>query len=416
MRNFFDKNRSKVYNCIEEDSLVILFSGKLKIKLGDEKYPFIPNRNMYYLTGINRENIIFVMSKSKLNDRKTLYIERFDEFEAKWTGAVMLPNECREISGIEEIKYIDEFYKDISNEIFNKRIKNIYLDLENRDFNENREAFNFSNKITKEYPYININNIYNIIADFRMIKSNIEIEKIKKAIEITKLGIYEMMKNSKSGMMEYEIESYFDFILKKNGIKEKAFQSIAASGKNATVLHYSENNTKTKDGDLILFDVGAQFEYYNGDITRTFPVSGKFSQRQKQIYNIVLNGQLKVINAVKPGIEFKSLNEILVNYYFEELIKIGLIKTKEDVSKYYYHGVSHMLGLETHDVGRYNEGILKPGMIFTVEPGLYIAEENIGIRIEDDVLVTDSGCEVLSKDIIKSVDDIEKFMSEDKNE
>ena len=162
---------------------------------------------------------------------------------------------------------------------------------------------------------------------------------------------------------------------------------------------------------MILFDVGAQWEYYNGDITRTFPVNGRFTKRQRQIYDIVLEGQKKVIDAVKPGIEFKRLNEILKEHYAYELKKIGLIYNDDEVSKYYYHSVSHMLGLETHDVGRHNEGILQEGMVFTIEPGLYIAEEEIGIRIEDNVVVTKDGCRVLSKDIIKSAEDIENFMA-----
>ena len=157
--------------------------------------------------------------------------------------------------------------------------------------------------------------------------------------------------------------------------------------------------------------MGAQGEYYNGDITRTFPVNGQFTERQKEIYNIVLEGQEKVIEAVKPGIEFKRLNEILKEHYACELKKIGLIKNDEEVNRYYFHSVSHMLGLETHDVGRHNEGLLQEGMVFTVEPGLYIPEEKIGIRIEDNVIVTENGCRVLSKDIIRTVDEIESFMA-----
>ena len=267
-----------------------------------------------------------------------------------------------------------------------------------------------ANEIKNKYNYVTIENLFNIMADFRMVKEAWEVENIVKAIDITKDGIYNMMRNSKAGMMEYQIESYFDFALKQRGVKDFAFKTIAASGKNATVLHYSDNNSKTEDGDLILFDVGAQYEYYNGDISRTFPVNGKFTDRQKTIYNIVLEGQQIVIDKAKAGIEFKSLNCILKDYYAKALSKIGLISNAEEVNKYYYHGVSHLLGLETHDVGRHNEGLLKSGMVMTVEPGLYIAEEGIGIRIEDNILIEDNGCRVLSKDIIKTVEDIEDFM------
>ena len=412
MREFFAGNREKVKSDIENGSILLLMAGKAPKKRGDENYPFTPDRNFYYLTGIDKENLIYMMVKYDDITDEYLFIERFDEVKAKWTGAVIKGDECREISGIENIKFLDEFKETLAGIMFNKRIKNVWLDLENRDYYTDSVSIKMALELRERYPDLKIKDIYPIIAEYRMIKENVEIEKIKKAIDITGKGIYAMMENAKAGMYEYEIEAYFDFVLKKCGVQDFAFKSIAAKGKNATVLHYSENNSGTEDGDLILFDVGAQWEYYNGDITRTFPVNGKFTERQRVIYNIVLEGQRKVIEAIKPRIPFKSLNEILKDHYSESLRYIGLIETKEEVSKYYYHGVSHLLGLETHDVGRHNEGLLKKGMVLTVEPGLYIAEEGIGIRIEDDVLVTEDGCEVLSKNIIRTADDIEKYMAE----
>lgn len=412
--NFFINNRNKLFKEMKDNSIAILFSGKAPKKLGDENYQFTPLRNFYYMTGLDRQNMILMLYKKGEVRETLIFIERYDEIKAKWVGAVMLPNEVTEVSGIENTAYLDEFNENLATYMFNKRIENVYMDFENRDFNNIGDTFSLSSKIKNNYPYINFINAHNIIAEFRMLKEPWEVEKIKKAINITKKGIYSMMSNSKAGMMEYEIEAYFDFELKKNGVKDFAFKSIAASGKNGTTLHYSDNNCKTKDNDLILFDVGAQWEYYNGDITRTFPVNGKFTERQKQIYNIVLEGQQKVIKAIKPNLEFKRLNEILREHYAVELKKIGLISSDEEVSKYYYHGVSHMLGLETHDVGRHNEGLLQEGMVFTVEPGLYIAEEEIGIRIEDNIIVTKDGCEVLSKDIIRTVDEIENFMAGNK--
>lgn len=414
LKKFFENNRKKLSEILEDNSIAIFFAGNAPVKRGDEKYPFSPDRNVFYLTGCDKEGFIFTIAKIKGEIKENLFIVPFDEEKAKWVGAVLSPEEYKELTGIEEVKYLYDFYETISNNIFSDRVDKVYLDLENRYFNYTSSAIEFANELQKKYPYVQIHNVYPIMAQMRTIKSDFEIENIKKAINITKDGIYEMMKNAKPNMYEYEIEAYFDFILKKNGIKHKAFQSIAASGKNATILHYADNNTKTAENDLILFDVGASVNYYSGDITRTFPVSGKFTKRQREIYNIVLNGQALIIDIIKPNIPFKSLNETLKEFYFNELKKIGLVKTKEDVSKYYYHNVSHLLGLETHDVGRHNEGNLKVGMVLTVEPGLYIYDEGIGIRIEDNVLVTEKGCEVLSKDIIKTVDEIEKFMSEGK--
>lgn len=408
--NKFAVNRDKLKNVLEDNQMAVVFSGNPVQKLGDEYFPFTPNRNFYYLTGLDRQKMIYFVYRFNGEIQEYIFIERFDEIKAKWVGAVMLPEEVKEISAIDNILYTDEFEENISSVIFNKRIKTVYLDLENRDYYAHTPANAFADSILKKYAYLNIENLFNIMADFRMVKEKWEVENIVKAIEITKDGIYNMMKNSASGMMEYQIESYFDFALKQRGVKDFAFKSIAASGKNATVLHYSDNNCKTKEDDLILFDVGAQYKYYNGDISRTFPVNGKFTDRQKTIYNIVLEGQEIVIDYAKAGVEFSSLNKVLKEYYGKALSKIGLITNIEEVNKYYYHGVSHLLGLETHDVGRHNEGLLKSGMVMTVEPGLYIADEGIGIRIEDNILIEENGCIVLSEDIIKSVEDIEEFM------
>jgi len=248
------------------------------------------------------------------------------------------------------------------------------------------------------------------IAALRLIKSEEEIELIREAIDITDKGIKALMINSKAGMKEYELEAYFDFTLKSNGVTDYAFHTIAAGGKNATILHYHENNSELKNDELVLFDLGAQYKYYNADISRTFPVNGKFTERQKQVYNVVLRAQEAVTAIAKPGILFSVLNETAKKVLTEGCIELGLIKETSELSKYYFHGVSHYLGLDTHDVGS-RDIELRPGMVFTNEPGLYIEEENIGIRIEDDILITEDGCENLSKQIIKTVEEIEEFMA-----
>nr|WP_317357565.1 aminopeptidase P family protein [uncultured Tyzzerella sp.] len=412
MENFFENNRKKIINSLKEERfMIILFSGKAQHKTCDQFFPFEPNRNFYYMTGIDKPHIIYMATKNGENIDETLFIERYDELKAKWDGASIGEEKAKNISGIENIKYLDEFELAFSNSMFRNNIENVYLDLENRYLNNSKCSFKQANIIKENYPYANIKNIYNNIGYCRLFKEDEEIENLKKAIEITKQGIENIWKNAKPNIMEYELEACFDYEIKRNGSKDKAFNTILASGSNATVLHYGENNDKINDGELVLIDLGATYNYYNADITRTFPVNGKFSERQKQLYNIVLEGQRKVIEAIKPGLPFKRLNEILIEYYEEELKKIGLIKDKSEVSKYYYHGVSHYLGLDTHDVSRDlgTDGGLKKGMVITVEPGLYIAEEGIGIRIEDDILVTETGHENLSKDIIKTVEDIENF-------
>ncbi|WP_317366900.1 aminopeptidase P family protein [uncultured Tyzzerella sp.] len=412
MQHFFKNNRKKIIGSLkEEKAIIFLFSGKAQHKTCDQFFPFEPNRNFYYMTGIDKPHLIYMAIKNGDNIDETLFIERYDEFKAKWNGKTINEEEATNISGIENIKYIDEFYQAISTSIFRNNIETVYLDLENRYLDKSNRAFKEAELLKENYPYINIKNIYNNIGYLRLFKEEQEIEYMKNAINITKKGIENILKNANPNIMEYELEACFDYEIKRNGSKDKAFNTILASGQNATVLHYEDNNDKINDCELVLIDLGATYKYYNADISRTFPINGKFTDRQKQLYNIVLEGQRKVIEAIKPGLPFKRLNEILLEHYQEELTKIGLIKDKSEVSKYYYHGVSHYLGLDTHDVsgGLGGDDTLKKGMVITVEPGLYIAEEKIGIRIEDDILVTETGYENLSKDIIKTVEEIENF-------
>ena len=218
------------------------------------------------------------------------------------------------------------------------------------------------------------------------------------------------MRNAKAGMKEYELEAYFDFNCKSKGVKDLAFKTIAAAGKNATVLHYVDNNAEMKDGDLILFDLGAQYKYYNADISRTFPVNGKFTERQKEVYNAVLSVNEEIIKTIKPGITTAEINEKANDLLGEACVKLGLLEDKKDFRKYYFHSIGHSLGLDTHDIVIDRNFTFEPGMVYTVEPGLYIPEESIGIRIEDDILVTEDGAISLTKDMIKTVDEIEEFM------
>ena len=412
MKDFFKNNRNKVISSLkEEKTIIFLFAGKAMHKTCDQFFKFEPNRNFYYMIGIDKPHLIYMAIKNGESIEETLFIERYDEIKAKWDGRSINEEEAKNISNIENIKYLDEFENVSASAMFRNSPETVYLDLENRYLDNTKDAFKMSDKIKQNYPQVSIKNIYNNIGYFRLFKEDREIENIKKALSITKKGIENIWKNAKPDIMEYELVACFDYEIKRNGSKDKAFDTILASGKNATILHYGDNNDKINDGELILIDLGATYGYYSSDISRTFPANGKFTDRQKQLYNIVLEAQRKVIEAIKPELPFKRLNEIVIEHYEEELKKIGLIKDKSEVSKYYYHGVSHYLGLDTHDVSRElgTDKGLKKGMVITVEPGLYIEEEGIGIRIEDDILVTETGAENLSKDIIKTVEEIENF-------
>jgi Xaa-Pro aminopeptidase len=411
-KNAYTKNRNELMTSIENNSMVILFAGKAPKKTGDELYQFTPNRNFYYLTGIEEEEHIVILSK--INDivSEKLFLMELDLDKELWNGKTLRDNEGRDISGIKNVVYMKEFYPNI-NRIINGTLDiNLYLDLERENIEEIDSVANlFAGEIKNKYPQVVIKGLSGKIAPLRMIKSEQEIEEMQKAIDITIDGVKSLMKNAKVGMMEYELEAYFDFECKTKGVKDFAFTTIAASGKNAAILHYVENNSEIKDGDLILFDLGAQWNCYNADITRVFPVSGRFTDRQKDVYEAVLRVNKAVIKKIKPGVDSKELNLWAKDLIAEECIKLGLIKEKSEVSKYYWHSIGHNLGLDTHDLGMHGrEFIFKEGIVFTVEPGIYISEESIGIRIEDDILVTKDGCEVLTKNMIKEVNEIEEFM------
>lgn len=410
-KDFFVLNRQRLGEKLERNSIAVFFAGQAPYKSADEVYKFTPNRNFYYLTGIDEPKVIMMMININGKINEHLFIQESDPVMEKWVGKTISSQEAYEVSGIEDIKYIKDFIDIIGNYFNRFDLESIYLDLERQEFSiAATEAEEFAKTIISKYPFIRIKNIYNEIALLRTIKTLEEVMLVSTAIDITRSGILSILKNAKPGMMEYELEAYFDFELKKNGVKDFAFPTIAASGINGTILHYDSNNTETKDGDLILLDLGAQYKYYNGDISRTFPVNGKFSERQKEIYNIVLKANEEVMKAVKPGIRTLDLQKLAKSILAEGCKNIGLIKEDSEIEKYYFHGVSHPLGLDTHDVGP-RDIILKPGMIITDEPGLYIEEESIGIRIEDDILVTKDGYKNLSEHIIKSVEDIEAYMN-----
>lgn len=404
------ERRRKLFYSMDDKSVMVLFSGVAPYKSRDEKYQFTPNKNFLYLTDLDKEKMILVVQKNGEKITETLYIEKDDPQLAKWMGHKMSVQEAKEISGIDDIKYYENFENDLGR-IMSQKYEKVYLDLEKQGWDDpiTTLPLELVKDLRVKYPSIRIKNIYHQIAELRTIKDKQEIENIKRAITVTKNGIYNMVKHMKPGMKENEIEAFFDFVLKQNGVKDYAFKTIAASGKNAAILHYEENNAETKDGDMILFDLGAQWNNYSADISRTFPLNGKFTERQKEVYNVVLETMKEVEKNAKPGVSMKELHELSKKKLAEGAIKIGLIEKEEDIFEYYFHSIGHFMGMDTHDVGA-RDAILKPGMVITNEPGLYIPEENIGVRIEDDLLITEDGCENLSKDIIKEIEEIENFM------
>ena len=413
MQDVYEERRLRLMDRVSGPALVCVFSGRAPMRSADETYGFSVNRSFYYLTGLDRENMVLLMQRDHNGMiRESIYIEPYDEMLAKWVGGRMRAEEVTAISGIRTVDDLQNFPGLVGNfmEVYRGmgRVR-VYLDLwRYSETQEDTPAHLFAAWIQKKYPAVKINELYGTLAAMRSVKSREELSQMGKAIEMTKNAVVSMMQYAKPGMNETEIEGAFDFALMKQGCREHAFPTICAAGPRATTLHYGDNNCTVEEGQLILVDLGAAHNHYCADISRTFPVNGKFTERQKEIYNTVLEAQRIVIESVRPGMTMRDLNKLVTDYYETRLQDLGL---KKSVGDYYYHSVTHSLGLDCHDICTLRERTLKPGMVITDEPGLYIEEEGIGIRIEDDLLVTEDGVEVLSKDIPKTVEEIEAIMA-----
>ncbi|MBQ7815971.1 MAG: M24 family metallopeptidase, partial [Oscillospiraceae bacterium] len=337
------------------------------------------------------------------------------EWELRWLGTRFDKESFIESSGVANLVPNENWDSFIARLLFRNDIQDLYIDLARFDMNyPANETQKRANRLKEIYPFLSIYNMYHTVCKMRSVKDAAEIALHRKAAAITEEAVKHMLVNIKPGMTESQMEAYYDFVLKSHGCKFPAFETIAATGKNACIMHYMNNDTVAQDGEMILFDLGAQWELYCTDVSRTYPVNGKFTERQKQLYNIVLKGLEVAESMSKPGQLKSELQHISKKVMAEELIKIGMIEKEEEISKYYMHGSGHFIGLNVHDVGDYEDTVLAEDMMFTLEPGLYFDEEKLGIRIEDTILITKDGCEVLSAGIPKTVEEIEEFMSRGK--
>ena len=416
MKDTYIARRKQLLENKKENTAVVIFSGIAPMKSQDEAYPFAADRNFFYLTGIERENMILLMRKNYLGEySETLFIEPYDEVLAKWVGGRMRGAEATEISGVEAIADVGEFSDRLNSLVDNSRglgKLSFYLDLWRYHKDQaDTPAHTLAKTLQSKYPAVAIEDINGDMAAMRAVKDEKEIAFMRQAQEHTRIAIEEMMRYAAPGMNERELEGAFDFALMKQGVRDHAFHSIFAGGKRATTLHYGENDQIVNDGEMVLIDLGSAYGNYCADISRTFPVNGKFTDRQKQLYNAVLEAQRIVIANAKPGLSTRDLNQMVIDYYETRLDDLGLRKDGKTVRDYYYHGVSHQLGLDTHDICTERERTLKPGMVITVEPGLYVEDESIGIRIENDVLITEDGCIDLSVEIPRTVEEIEAIMA-----
>ena len=421
--DIYKKNRNGFMSKMKKESIAVFNSNDIYPIGADSTFPFEQHRDIFYLTGIDQEKTILLLSPQakEIKNREILFIKKTDKNIQIWEGPKLSKEDARSISGIEKILWLNEF--DSTLKEITSQNNGIYLN-KNEHYRNNSETQTredrFISKFKKEYPTHFVYRSNPILQHLRSIKDPLEVNQIKKASDITEMGFRRILKFIKPGIWEYEIEAELLHEFISNRSKGFAYSPIIASGKNANILHYIKNNSQCKSGELILIDSAAEYGNYCSDLTRTIPVSGRYSVRQKAIYNAVLNVKKEATTLLTPGNLWKEYHEEVGKIMTAELLKLGLID-KNDVKKqdpkspaykkYFMHGTSHHLGLDTHDYGLLSEPF-EPNMVFTVEPGIYLPDEGFGIRIEDVVVVQESGDPInLMKNIPIEIDEIESIMN-----
>lgn len=407
----YESRRQRVLNEMVDDSLLILYSGAAVHISADAYHHFEANRHFFYLTGLRRDNMVLVMKKLSGVTSTTLYIEEADPKAERWTGKMVTVAEAKETTQIEDVRFVDRFDAETNFLLNGTNITTCYFDCY-RHRTDDLPDYNLakSQKFAADHPGITVRNLWPIVAKMRMQKDADEEKLLCAAIDITNQSLQHVLKTLKPGMKEYQAQANYEYMVHYLGAEGPSFPTIAGSGKNGCMLHYETNRDTCEDGSLLLLDLGVKYEGYCSDITRTYPVNGKYSERQRKVYEIVLKANKEVAAQAKPGMTTRELNEICKKVLAEGCMELGLIENEAELSKYYMHGVSHHLGIDVHDVN-VSDVKLAPGSVITDEPGLYIDEWEIGIRIEDDLMITEDGCKVLSAAIIKEPDEIEAFMA-----
>ena len=409
-----ENRREKLFALMKENSLAIIFAGTSKIATEDEYYPFIVNNCFFYLSEIKQENSILLLVKGVGEKKTYLFVDEYNELKEKWTGKRLTYEQASEISDIQNVYSTANFDNMLEICLSNKDnqfgvIETVYIDLTPEiKIAEMKSTQTFAEELPLKYKGLEILDVKPMITSLRMVKSEYEINKLHLAISATNNGINKLIATFRPGMCEYELADLFEFYGRQNGRHPLAFSTIIANGKNATCLHYPTQLSTIQPGTLLLFDLGYKHDGYCADISRTYPVNGVYKGMQREVYAAVLKCNKAIIEYAHAGLTLKDLQEKAKEILKEECVRLKLLKEDEEITKYYFHNISHHLGLDTHDASN-REKPLEEGNVITVEPGLYISELGIGVRIEDDVLIHEDHAECLSIEIPKEIEDIEKL-------
>ena len=421
-KQLFIDNRERFKSMMEPNSLAIFHSNDIYPTSADGTMPFKQATDILWLSGVDQEDsVLVIFPDAKRNeDKELLFLTETNDLIAVWEGEKLTKNEAFEVSGIKTVYWLSEF--DTIMKSLMSQTENVYL-LTQEHLRRNTPVQTREMRLNAELRTIYPNHNYKRSAPFlnklRSVKTALEIEVMKIAAEITAAGFKRVLKFLKPDCWEHEIEAEFIHEFVKRRSRGFAYSPIIGSGSNACVLHYLENNKQCISGDLVLIDVGAEYANYACDVTRCFPVNGKFTDRQREVYESVLRVEKASIELLKPGAVLSEYHKRVGDLMTKELINLNLLSQEEvdnqnpswpAYKKYFMHGTSHYLGLDVHDYGLWDGSPMEAGMVFTCEPGIYIPEEGIGIRIEDDILITSNGYINLTKEIPKEVSEIEAAM------
>lgn len=430
MQQEFAKRRKQFFKCLDTNSIAVLFNASLAIRNGDGEYSFRPASDFYYLTGFEEPDAIAVFIKDQTNNTYLLFHLPRDPKQEQWVGRRFDDEEVCQLFGADKAYSLDLFESKLL-ALLSEKSRIFYA------FG-NAASANKVDALCKKLPVSRLKstlpkqfeNISPFIHELRLRKSDYEIAQMRFAAQVSVKGHQRAMRVCAPGLFEYQIEGELVHAFYQEGARFTAYPSIVAGGPRACIMHYHANTAALKDGDLLLVDAGAEYQFYASDITRTFPVNGKFTERQREIYDIVLAAQLAGIAEVKPKNPYGKVQDAIVSVITEGLMQLGILKgnlesliEQKAYQRFYIHNSGHWLGLDTHDVGDYQIDsqwrLFEPSMVLTVEPGIYISEgdetvdpawRGIGIRIEDDVLVTAGGNEVLSEGLVKAPEAVEAYM------
>lgn len=409
-KEFHKGNRERLYKMMKPHSLLVMFSGKEKRKTNDENYPFYTNRNFLYLTGLDSKEFVFAAAKDEETVREMVFILPPDLIAERWTGTRLKADEVAEMSGIEKIFYVSQFSKMFHRMAAGGNYEHLYLDLYKADFDEEDTlAYEFARAAAASYGYLKQENVSPLVQKLRLIKQPCEIAAMREAEKITGAGILAMMKASRPGMYEYQYKAEFDHALGQFGPQGPAFPSIISAGKNNFCIHYYAYKGQALDGDMVLNDVGGWYDNVMTDVSRGWPCNGKFSEKQRLLYECAYATSNHMFEIIKPGMKMADVDGTIRRYNYERLKDAGVLDSYDKIGTYMWHGGAHHVGYDVHDVVK-NPDVIAPGMVFCVDVGIYHEEWGIGFRLEDNCLVTENGCENLSAAIPRSIHEIEDAM------